>query len=117
MEHSLLRTVMFFVDDPRAVATWWSTQLAGGESLVGDGDYWYFSLDDVEFGFHFSDLEANPVGASPVLFLRVDDLEASRDRLVRAGCTVHRAPLNVNDSRRTCQMVDPFGNTFGLDGP
>jgi len=116
MEPSLLRTVMFFVDDPRAAATWWSSQLAGGETLVGDSGYWYFTIDGVEFGFHFSDHEANPVGASPVLFLRVEDIEVARERLVRAGCTVHREPLSVNPSRRLCQMVDPFGNTFGLDG-
>jgi len=61
---------MFFVEDPESAATWWSSQLAGGETIVGD-----------------------------------------------AGCAVHRAPLAINASRRTCQMVDPFGNTFGLDGP
>jgi len=84
---------------------------------VGEGNHWYFSIDDVEFGFRFSDRETNPIGASRVPFTRADDLATSRDRLVRAGCAVHRPSLSVNDSRRICPVVEPFANTLGLDGP
>jgi uncharacterized glyoxalase superfamily protein PhnB len=42
---------------------------------------------------------------------------AARARLLDAGCTHHRDPLDVVAGRRIRQLVDPFGTVFGLDGP
>jgi hypothetical protein len=30
---------------------------------------------------------------------------------------MHRGPLAIDATRSIAQLVDPFGNVFGLDGP
>ena len=108
---------MFFSTTPDVVASWWASNLAGGVPLVQEGEFWYFLLNGVEFGFHPADPIRNPIGGSPVVYLSTADLENTRESLLILGCSMHRGPLIVDDSRRICQMIDPFGNTFGLDGP
>jgi hypothetical protein len=36
--------------------------------------------------------------------------------MLRAGCESWRGPLRLSPERRICQLRDPFGNIFGLDG-
>lgn len=40
-----------------------------------------------------------------------------RQRLLDAGCTPLRGPMNVDGDRWICQVTDPFGAVHGLDGP
>ena len=47
----------------------------------------------------------------------MDDVLAVRALLFEAGCTYHRGPLRIDAGRQICQLIDPFGMTFGLDGP
>lgn len=48
----------------------------------------------------------------------VTEVDAVRQRLLDAGCTPHRGPLDVGDGtgRKIAQLVDPFGNVIGIDG-
>jgi len=117
MSDSPLTAVMFFVDEPEAVALWWASNLGDGADVIGEGDFYYFEAGAIEFGFHPNQDGRNPAGASPVLYLSVPDLERKRRALLERGCTMHRGPLRVNPDRQICQMMDPFDNTFGLDGP
>jgi len=109
---------MFFVADPQAVCRWWATHLGGvGSSPAHEDGFWWFDHRGIEVGFHPQDPDRNPVGGSPVVYWAVEDLVAERDRLLAAGCSPHRGPLRVTATRSICQLVDPFGNTVGLDGP
>lgn len=110
-----VRAVMAFVDEPELAARWWS-ELLGLEHEVEDGFAWV-DVEGVELGFHPADDERNPRGASPVVYWRVDDLDAARARLLAAGCEHWRGPLEVGPARRICQLRDPFGTIVGLDGP
>lgn len=60
--------------------------------------------------------EKNPEGGSTVVYLAVDDLTAARDRLLEAGCQPWRGPIEIEAERRICQLRDPFGTVWGLDG-
>jgi predicted enzyme related to lactoylglutathione lyase len=82
-----------------------------------EDDFVWFDIDDIEFGFHPSDAEKNSVGGSPVVYLRVDDHAAAIARAESKGARVHRGPLALNAARSIAQLIDPFGNVFGLDGP
>jgi len=108
---------MFFASDPEIVASWWASNLGEDAPVVRDGEFWYFIVDQIEFGFHPADDDRNPIGASPVIYLSVANLAMTRAHLLKLGCTTHRGPLTINSSRQICQMIDPFGNAFGLDGP
>ena len=116
MSWSPIRAVMFFASEPEIVASWWAANLGRDASVSRDGEFRYFSAGEIEFGFHPADDDRNPIGASPVIYLSVDNLEQTRSRLLKLGCTMHRGPLTIDNSRQICQMIDPFGNTFGLDG-
>jgi hypothetical protein len=116
MNGSPLAAVMFFVDEPEIVATWWASNLGDGADVIDEGDFYYFEAGDIEFGFHPNEDGRNPHGASPVLYLSVPDVVQKRLALLERGCTMHRGPLRINADRQICQMIDPFDNTFGLDG-
>jgi predicted enzyme related to lactoylglutathione lyase len=117
---SRVRAVMLFADDTHAVAEWWAAAFgAVGVTVTEDpqGDYVEFEVDGLEIGVHPADPERNPVGGSPVVYWSVASVESVRERLLRAGATPHRGPLAISESRSVCQLRDPYGNVFGLDGP
>lgn len=115
---SAVRAVMYFVADPARCGAWWAEHLGASAALHAEpGGFHWFETDGVELGFHPADEERNPAGASAVVYHGVDNLDAWRARLLAAGCTLHRGPLVVGPHRRICQLTDPFGNTFGIDGP
>lgn len=114
-----VRTVMTFAVDPERSARWWATNFDNAHvqlDVDGDSVYAWFDVDGIEYGFHPAD-DRNPRGGSPVVYWAVDDLTATRDKLLAAGCTHHRGPLRVDASRQICQLTDPFGTIIGLDGP
>ena len=115
---SIVRSVMIFAEEPKAVAYWWAGLLECPIDRVSfeDGFAW-FDVGGVEFGFHPADPGKNPVGGSPVVYLRVEDHAVAVARAESNGARLHRGPLSIDASRSIAQLVDPFGNVFGLDGP
>jgi predicted enzyme related to lactoylglutathione lyase len=114
--------VVLFVDDPPATAAFWGEALEAPFRLVDGGAL--VDLDFAELFFHPADDETassgevkNPRGASTVVYFAVDDFDAARDRLLAAGCQPWRGPLAIEEGRRICQLRDPFGTVWGLDGP
>ncbi|MFD4760510.1 VOC family protein [Streptomyces sp. NPDC058439] len=113
-----IRTVMVFVDDPETAARWWGEIFEAEVKLDINGTsvYAWLDLDGLEFGFHPASPKANAHGRSTVPYWSVEDLDTERKHLLEAGCTHHRGPLDVEPGRRICQLIDPFGTVFGLDG-
>lgn len=112
-----LRAVMFFVEDQPAAATWYRDLLFPGRPVTEDQGYWFLDVDGVQVGFHRADPDRNPRGASAVPYFATGHLEQARAAAVAAGARHHRGPLDISDDRAICQLFDPFGNVFGLDGP
>jgi predicted enzyme related to lactoylglutathione lyase len=109
---------MIFAEEPVVVASWWADLLDCPLDRVSfDEGFARFDVGDIEFGFHPSDAKKNPVGGSPVVYLRVDDHSTAVARAESKGARLHRGPLALDASRSIAQLVDPFGNVFGLDGP
>ncbi|MFF1713948.1 VOC family protein [Streptomyces sp. NPDC058268] len=120
-----IRAIMIFAEDPEKSARFWGGVLDAEVHLdVNDKNgavYAWLDVADIEFGFHPLDEKNNRRGGSPVPYWTVDDVAAVRQRLIDAGCTHHRGPLNVADdasgrTRRIAQLADPFGNVIGIDG-
>lgn len=115
---SIVRAVMIFADDPIVVASWWADLLGCPNDRVSlEGGFVWFGVGDIEFGFHPSDALKNSAGGSPVVYLRVEDHSAAVARAESKGARLHRGPLAIGASRSIAQLIDPFGNVFGLDGP
>ena len=51
-----------------------------------------------------------------VTYADVDDLDAVREALLRAGATEKIAPREVAPGARICVLADPDGNPVGLRG-
>ncbi|MFG2564686.1 VOC family protein [Streptomyces sp. NPDC048567] len=117
-----IRAIMIFTADPDTAASWWGKVLDAEvhrDVNENNGDvYAWLDIAGIEFGFHPLDEKHNKRGGSPVPYWSVDDVDAARQRLLDAGCTHHRGPLDVGDGtgRRIAQLQDPFGNVIGLDG-
>jgi hypothetical protein len=60
----MIRSVMYFADDPESVAIWWAETI--GSAPRNEGEFWFTEFDGVEIGLHPADVERNPVGGSPV---------------------------------------------------
>jgi hypothetical protein len=110
-----VRAVMLFVDEPRTAAQWWADHLGGHAVVRSKEVFCWYEVGGVEVGFHPPDDQRNPRGGSPVVYWAVAELEAERARLLASGCRAHQGPLTVYATRTICQLVDPFGNVFGLD--
>ena len=111
---------MVFADDPEASARWWGKTLGAEVHVDRDGTSvfaWIDTSGGVELGFHPADDERNPRGGSPVVYWAVESVNATREALLARGCTHHRGPLDIGAERSICQLTDPFGTVFGLDGP
>jgi predicted enzyme related to lactoylglutathione lyase len=111
--------VMLFVAKPRDVAVWYAEAFRAGPSAVVEeaGGLCHFDYLGIELAFHPADAQKNPPGASTVVYWASHGVIADRQRLVELGARHHRGPLEVSDSRWICQLADPVGNIFGLDGP
>jgi predicted enzyme related to lactoylglutathione lyase len=107
-----IRTVMAFVAEPVAAARFWREVL----HAPGDQEPQLVVYGDLELFFHLADEERNPQGGT-VVYFDVDDFDAARSELLAAGCEPHRGPLAIEGGRRICQLRDPFGTVWGLDGP
>jgi predicted enzyme related to lactoylglutathione lyase len=51
------------------------------------------------------------------MYWSVSSVGSAREQLLERGATPHRGPIEVEHRRSICQLRDPYGNIFGLDGP
>jgi uncharacterized glyoxalase superfamily protein PhnB len=114
--------IVVFVDEPLVAARFWGDVLEAPHRLADGGAL--VELPFAELYFHPNDDERapsgevkNPWGSSTVVYLAVNDFDASRERLIAAGCVPWRGPIEIDGGRRICQLRDPFATVWGLDGP
>lgn len=113
-----VRSVMLFVDSPGAAADWYAQWVGlGSPRRAADTAAVWLSHGGVEIVFHPADEGKNPHGGSTVVYWTTDDLNADVARLVALGARPHRGPMRIESDRHICQLVDPWGNLVGLDGP
>lgn len=111
----MIKTVMFFVSQPREAANWWARAM--NTVARHDSEYSFIEVGELEIGFHPNDDGRNPQGSSTVAYFKTDDFEESRAHFLQLGCMMHRGPLEVSATTSIAQLIDPFGNVFGLEGP
>jgi hypothetical protein len=108
-------SVMYFVNDPRAAASWYATHLFNDAPVQEDSGFFWLDTGIIEVGFHPSD-QKNPAGGGTVVYWQVENFGRSRDAMLRGGCEAWRGPLVISQKRVICQLRDPFGNIVGLEG-
>lgn len=117
-----LTTVTFVADDLAAAVAWY-TELLGIEpyfvtEVDGAPAYVEFRIGDYQHEFGFVDARfrprSSPQPAGAIVYWHVDDVEATFERLLALGATVHEKPVERGPGFVTASVVDPFGNVLGV---
>lgn len=116
-------TVTFFADDVPAAVRWY-TDVFGIEPYFarpvdGPPAYVEFRVGDYQHEFGILDSKYSPHGRSDtpsgaVIYWAVDNVEASFERLLSLGATVHDKPTERGPGYVTASVIDPFGNILGV---
>jgi catechol 2,3-dioxygenase-like lactoylglutathione lyase family enzyme len=118
-------TISFYADDLAAARDWY-TGLLGVEPYYAFPQppappaYIEFRVGDDQDELGLIDRKHAPGGASDtpggaVMFWHVDDLPATREKLLAMGATEYEPLTERGDSGvATASVIDPFGNVLGV---
>jgi predicted enzyme related to lactoylglutathione lyase len=120
-EAAMLRgftTISYWTDDMAAAKAWY-TELLGIEPYMDRGPYVEFRLGDYSHELGLIDTAYLPEGVSKgpggvVMYWAVDDVDATLDRLLDMGATLHEKPADRGEGYITATVIDPFGNILGI---
>ncbi|MEU5613386.1 VOC family protein [Streptomyces sparsogenes] len=122
-----LTTVTFFADDVAAARSWYA-ELLGVEPyfvrpVAGTPAYVEFRIGDYQHELGIIDRRFAVPGRSgqgeggeggAVVYWHVDEVQATFERLLSLGATVHEKPVERGPGFVTASVVDPFGNILGV---
>ncbi|WP_027503473.1 VOC family protein [Rhodococcus sp. UNC363MFTsu5.1] len=118
-----LTTVSFFADDVAAAKDWYTEVLGTSPYFAREIDgataYVEFRVGDFQHELGIIDARFAPHArtdepAGQLTYWHVDDVQASFDRLLALGATVHDKPTERGPGFVTASVVDPFGNILGV---
>ncbi|WP_245799182.1 VOC family protein [Virgibacillus siamensis] len=105
--------VLFFVDDVQDAKKWFS-DLLGSEPYFDHANYCAFHAADTTVAVHPSDEKTSSGIAGQVIYWRVADIKKTIAHFESHGCSLFRGPIYGVDEVWVCQLLDPFGNVWGL---
>jgi predicted enzyme related to lactoylglutathione lyase len=111
--NAAIDTVIVFTTRMEALADFYRQSLGLEAPREHGGNHLGFQVGDLYLGFDQADEESVHPGAVTVWF-RVDDLNATFERMVGLGATVRNAPLEKPWGDRLAAVYDPDGNMVGL---
>jgi predicted enzyme related to lactoylglutathione lyase len=112
---SKVKSVFMFVDDIAASRDWYARILGQPPTYI-DESFAMFNVNGINLCFHLADLKTPvPTGGS-VSYWWVEDFTKSLKALQAAGASLYRGPIESEPGSRICQLKDPFGNVFGIEG-
>jgi predicted enzyme related to lactoylglutathione lyase len=112
-----IESIIFFVDDIHAAARWYADLLglSHDEVQYENPRYAFTQAPGVLIGFHPRDEKCPGGVGGTTSYWSVDNLEHAMKRMIDAGATLHRGPASTDLGARVCMLIDPFGNSIGLD--
>jgi predicted enzyme related to lactoylglutathione lyase len=108
--------VFYFVADLASAAAWYAARL-GLEPVTRASQLVMFDLPGARLTLHMADEFNQPGPSGTVPYWTVDDVDATVARWSEHGASPHRGPKTIMTGERLCQLLDPFGNLFGLRQP
>ena len=108
--------VFYFVTDLAAATAWYSARL-GAEPVRRATQLVMFDLPGSLLTLHVADEFNQPGPSGTVPYWDVADVDATVAQWTMHGASAHRGPKTIMTGERLCQMLDPFGNLFGLRQP
>jgi predicted enzyme related to lactoylglutathione lyase len=108
--------VFYFVRDLEGATSWYTARL-GVEPAVRAAQLVMFDLGGVRLTLHEADEFNLPGPSGTVADWTVGDVDATVRQWSAHGAAAHRGPKTIMTGERLCQVLDPFGNLFGLRQP
>jgi predicted enzyme related to lactoylglutathione lyase len=108
--------VFYFVNDLDAATAWYSARL-GVEPVTRAAQLVMFDLPGTRLTLHEADAFNQPGPSGTVPYWTVSDVDATIAEWSGYGARAHRGPKTIMTGERLCQLLDPFGNLFGLRQP
>ena len=108
--------VFYFVTDLAAATAWYSARL-GLEPGTRAPQLAMFDLPGCTLTVHQADEFNQPGPSGTVPYWTVPDVDAIVAEWGEHGATPHRGPKTIMTGERLCQLLDPFGNLFGVRQP
>ena len=102
----------------QAAATAFYTGLFGYEMVPGDGGYLHIQNGETMIGgVQSADMRNPHVPAHWLIYLQVDDCDASTAKAQSMGAQVHFGPITLDKVGRFSVLADPQGAVFALFQP
>ena len=108
--------VFYFVADLAAATAWYSARL-GTAPVTRAPQLAMFEVSGTRLTVHVADEYNQPGPSGTVPYWTVSDVDATVREWSEQGASAHRGPKTIMTGERLCQMLDPFGNLFGLRQP
>jgi predicted enzyme related to lactoylglutathione lyase len=108
--------VFYFVHDLAEATRWYVARLSV-EPTVRARQLVMFDVAGTRLTLHEADEFNQPGPSGTVAYWTVGDVDATVAQWSAHGATTHRGPKTIMTGERLCQMLDPFGNLFGLCQP
>ncbi len=105
--------VLFFVNNVQQAKKWY-IDLLGEPPYFDDENYCAFHLGTATVGLHPSDGKNASGTGGQVVYWRVTDIKKRIKHFESHGCRIYRGPTFGIDKVWICQLIDPFGNVWGL---
>ena len=105
--------VLFFADN-LAEAKEWIKGLLEKEPDFQSENYYSFNLGFCKIGLHPSDSKSSSGVAGQVSYWKVSNMQSAISHFIDHGCRLFRGPIIGVDGVKICQLIDPFGNAWGL---
>lgn len=108
-------SVILFVRDIRQSQAWYEDVLRIAPRYT-DERFALFEIADTKLCFHLADEKSPVTTGGTVAYWWVDDFDEMIKRVLYHRGTLYRGPIPTEDGEQICQIKDPFGNVFGLEG-
>lgn len=108
-----IEEVLFFVPNVQEAKHWYGDLLGVGPYFDDEG-YCAFHLANATVGLHPSDEKNGSGAAGQVTYWRVSNIQETIAHFESHGCREYRGPIFGVDQVWVCQIIDPFGNIWGL---
>lgn len=113
-----MATISFWAEDHAAAKAWYS-ELLGMQPYFDIPGYFEFRIGDYQHELGVIDSRYAPASYSKqpggtIIYWHVDDLEASLERLLALGATLHQPITERGEGFVTASVLDPFGNILGI---
>ena len=110
-----VHSVFLFVTNIRQSSSWYS-ELLGYPPRFEEERFALFDVGPTQLCFHLADGKS-PLGTGgTVAYWWVDDFDGALSRAQALGGRLYRGPIPNEPGFRICQILDPHGNVFGLEG-